>query len=276
MEEPSKLERIYREYKNLMFYVANQILQNEGDAEDAVHSAFVKLAEVVEKISDPVCPKTQGLVVVIVKRLAINQYNARKRRSGLPLEEALAGVLMEPVEERETARRRRRMGGLKQAAAVALVCLGVALGGISTAHALHIPIIQTMVSIVQNFTEYQFSASTSAPEAPLGAFSLTWLPEGLEEVSCQESPTQYVVEWRGEGEFLVLEQQRITPDTVSVYGAGDLGARVTRFMLRGAEAVGREKGENTSVFWTDSCFFYLLSSSLPLEDLRQIAEGMAF
>lgn len=105
MEEPSKLERIYREYKNLMFYVANQILQNEGDAEDAVHSAFVKLAEVVEKISDPVCPKTQGLVVVIVKRLAINQYNARKRRSGLPLEEALAGVLMEPVEEREGIRR---------------------------------------------------------------------------------------------------------------------------------------------------------------------------
>lgn len=178
--------------------------------------------------------------------------------------------------ERETARRRRRMGGLKQAAAVALVCLGVALGGISTAHALHIPIIQTMVSIVQNFTEYQFSASTSAPEAPLGAFSLTWLPEGLEEVSRQEIPTQYVVEWRGEGEFLVLEQQRITPDTVSVYGAGDLGARVTRFMLRGAEAVGREKGENTSVFWTDGCFFYLLSSSLPLEDLRQIAESMTF
>ena len=89
MEEPSKLEQIYRQYKNLMFYTANQILHSERDAEDIVHSAFVKLAEVADKITEPVCPKTQGLVVVIVRRLAINQYNARKRRTLLPLDEEL-------------------------------------------------------------------------------------------------------------------------------------------------------------------------------------------
>jgi RNA polymerase sigma-70 factor (ECF subfamily) len=104
LEEPSKLEQIYRQYKNLMFYTANQILHSERDAEDIVHSAFVKLAEVADKITEPVCPKTQGLVVVIVRRLAINQYNARKRRTLLPLDEELVCASAEPVEEKESVR----------------------------------------------------------------------------------------------------------------------------------------------------------------------------
>ena len=104
MEEPSKLEQIYRQYKNLMFYTAKQILHSERDAEDIVHSAFVKLAEVADKITEPVCPKTQGLVVVIVRRLAINQYNARKRRTLLPLDEELVCAPTEPVEEKESVR----------------------------------------------------------------------------------------------------------------------------------------------------------------------------
>lgn len=104
MEEPSKLEQIYRQYRSLMFYIANQILRDEAGAEDVVHSAFVKLAGIVEKISDPVCPKTQGLVVVIVRRLAINQYNARRRRTELPLEEELLGGEVQPVEEQEGIR----------------------------------------------------------------------------------------------------------------------------------------------------------------------------
>lgn len=104
LEEPSKLEQIYRQYKNLMFYTANQILHSERDAEDIVHSAFVKLAEVADKITEPVCPKTQGLVVVIVRRLAINQYNARKRRTLLPLDEELVCAPTEPVEEKESVR----------------------------------------------------------------------------------------------------------------------------------------------------------------------------
>ena len=44
-EEKSLFEQIYLEYCGLMFHVAYEILHNEQDAEDAVHQAFVKIAE---------------------------------------------------------------------------------------------------------------------------------------------------------------------------------------------------------------------------------------
>ena len=90
--ERSRFEIIYHEYKNLMFYVANRSLQNEHDSEDAVHQAFLKVAEIVERIDDPKCPRTRNLVVTIVERKAIDQYRARKRQSRLALDEEYINV----------------------------------------------------------------------------------------------------------------------------------------------------------------------------------------
>lgn len=87
-EEKSKFEQIYLHYRALMYHVAYQILHNEADAEDAVHSAFVKIAEHMKKISDPVCPKTQSYVVTIVERKAIDLYRKKKRHGSVPLDEA--------------------------------------------------------------------------------------------------------------------------------------------------------------------------------------------
>ena len=86
-EGRSAFEEIYHTYRGLMFYIANRILNQEQDAEDAVHSAFIKIAENIEKISTPVCPKTRAWVVIIVERQAINMYNRKKHFGMLPLEE---------------------------------------------------------------------------------------------------------------------------------------------------------------------------------------------
>ena len=60
-DDKSKFERVYQSYKGLMFYTANRILNNPQDAEDAVHTAFVKIAENISKIQEAVCPKNEGL-----------------------------------------------------------------------------------------------------------------------------------------------------------------------------------------------------------------------
>lgn len=91
-EDRNKFEIVYEQYKNLMYYVAYRILREERDAEDAVHNAFVRIAEHIEKISEPVCPKTRAFVVLIVERTAINEYNRQRRRRGLPLEEEVLGA----------------------------------------------------------------------------------------------------------------------------------------------------------------------------------------
>ncbi len=77
--EQQKFEQIYREYKNLMFYCANQKLHDEHLAEDAVNISFLHLARNMNMVEDAVSLKTKRLMVTIVERTAINLYRKRHK-----------------------------------------------------------------------------------------------------------------------------------------------------------------------------------------------------
>lgn len=91
-EERSKFERLYREYRGLMYHVALEILHNHHDAEDAVHQAFLKIAEKIEIVDGNICPRTQGYVVTIAESKAIDLYRYQQRHSVLSLEEDQSGI----------------------------------------------------------------------------------------------------------------------------------------------------------------------------------------
>lgn len=48
-QDQVKFLQLYERYRGLMFYVANQILHSEQDAEDAVYEAFVSIIENLKK-----------------------------------------------------------------------------------------------------------------------------------------------------------------------------------------------------------------------------------
>lgn len=93
--DKQKFNKIYEEYGGLMFYVAKRILGTDADAEDAVQTAFLKIAKNIKKISEPVCPKTRGFVVIIVERTAIDMFRKRKRYTMSELKEATAGIAID-------------------------------------------------------------------------------------------------------------------------------------------------------------------------------------
>ena len=69
IEEPehrSKFEDIYHKYRYLLYDIAYKKLHNHEDAEDAVHHAFVKIAENIKNISPP-CPQTRHFVVYVIR-----------------------------------------------------------------------------------------------------------------------------------------------------------------------------------------------------------------
>ena len=94
-EEKSKFEQIYLEYRGLMFHVAYEILQNEQDAEDAVHQALLKIAERINKIEDLKSPKTQSYVVTIVENKAIDQYRKQQKHQTAELIDDIQGMDMQ-------------------------------------------------------------------------------------------------------------------------------------------------------------------------------------
>ena len=98
-EDKSKFEQIYDAYRGLMFHVAFKILSQKEDAEDAVHHAFVKIAENITKISDPVCPKTKAFVVTIVENRAIDVLRSRNRHQEVSLDAIAYGIPVHTEDE---------------------------------------------------------------------------------------------------------------------------------------------------------------------------------
>lgn len=80
-EDKRKFERIYLAYKQTMFYAANRILKNHYASEDAVHQAFLKIIDHLDKINEDNCQKTRAFLVVVVENISIDIYRKQKREN---------------------------------------------------------------------------------------------------------------------------------------------------------------------------------------------------
>lgn len=100
-EARSKFERIYAAYRGLMYHIAFQVLRQAQDAEDAVHLAFVSIAEHISVIEAP-GPRTKRYVAAIAENRAIDLLRRRQRLPLSSLEE-LPGIPAEDGGARDLA-----------------------------------------------------------------------------------------------------------------------------------------------------------------------------
>lgn len=86
-EDKGKFEKIYDTYEQTMFYVANRILKDIHLSEDAVHQAFLRIIDNLDKIEEINCHKTKGFIVIITENIAIDLYRKRKREACISFDE---------------------------------------------------------------------------------------------------------------------------------------------------------------------------------------------
>ena len=77
--DKDKFVQIYKKYKKQMLFVAQRILGNPHDAEDAVHQAFLSIIENFEKISEIECPETRAYIVIITERKALDIIRSNQK-----------------------------------------------------------------------------------------------------------------------------------------------------------------------------------------------------
>lgn len=80
-EDKSFFEELYLKYRQSMYAVAYSILNNIEDSEDAVHNAFLTIADNFEKIKAIPCHEIKSYFVIIVRNVSINIYNKNKKNS---------------------------------------------------------------------------------------------------------------------------------------------------------------------------------------------------
>ena len=80
-EDKSEFEKLYTEHRQTMYKVAFAVLNNPEDSEDAVHKAFVKIADNFSKIKKIPCQEITPYLVIIVRNAAIDIYNKNKQKA---------------------------------------------------------------------------------------------------------------------------------------------------------------------------------------------------
>jgi len=88
-EEQEKFAEVYNHYRHFMWYVANQKLQDEHLAEDAVQEAFLALTRHLDQVEDLYSPRTKKYLATIVRSKAVDIL--RKLKPEEELSEYLTG-----------------------------------------------------------------------------------------------------------------------------------------------------------------------------------------
>ena len=78
-EDKDFLEYVYEEYRQFMFAVAKDILKNDEESEDAVHEAFLRIIEVIDKLKEYDKDHLRASVLVITKNVALNIAHRREK-----------------------------------------------------------------------------------------------------------------------------------------------------------------------------------------------------
>lgn len=84
-------QKIYEENYRKMFYVAMRMLKEQTEAENAVHDAFLSLAEHFERYGRLSCRELGGLCVTITKHKAIDILRKKQHISEKELETLMIG-----------------------------------------------------------------------------------------------------------------------------------------------------------------------------------------
>jgi RNA polymerase sigma-70 factor (ECF subfamily) len=83
----SLFEKFYKLYRQDMFKVANKILKNKSDAEEAVSEAFFRIANNFSKIKDVHINQSRAFAVVTVENIAKNIFVYKRNRPAVNIED---------------------------------------------------------------------------------------------------------------------------------------------------------------------------------------------
>ena len=86
-ERRQRFESLYTACQGRMLSLARRYLPVREDAEDAVHQAFVALAERFDRLERLSATELEAYLVVVVERKAIDILRRQARQSGVPFDE---------------------------------------------------------------------------------------------------------------------------------------------------------------------------------------------
>lgn len=89
----SRFEQLYLTYRQQMFILAYSILHDIPLAEDCVQQTFSRVLGQPDRLGEIVSPKTNNLMLLVVKNIALNLHHARRKWESLTFDEVDGWIL---------------------------------------------------------------------------------------------------------------------------------------------------------------------------------------
>lgn len=180
-------------------------------------------------------------------------------------------------EQRHSAQFNRHIKLLQRIVAIFLLVCTVSFGGVMTVDAYREKIIETVVRVFNELTDYRFSKSADMPESIAYAFppTLSYIPDGMSKAEENAGEQLYTVTYEGEdGNFFDLSCTIFTDEkqTEKILDTEDVQS--TEFELHGETATLFSKNGATTIFWTHDDVLYHLYGTIPADELRKVAENI--
>lgn len=89
-QERENFKKLYRQYKNLLFWIARSKTNSDEDAEDCVQETFAYVAKHFDKIDCIESRRTKCYLATIVEGFAIDIYNKVQKESDIYFSSSLS------------------------------------------------------------------------------------------------------------------------------------------------------------------------------------------
>lgn len=135
-------------------------------------------------------------------------------------------------------------------------------------------VLRVVVQVFSDFTEFRYTSDVKTDEQP-GELEFTYLPEGMVETDRELDTLGFYICWKNKsGDFVELDQVLVDDNTDMELYLDTEDAEITHFQVHGEETIGIEKGLGHTIHWTEGQFVYTLFGTIPMEELKQVAEGI--
>lgn len=168
----------------------------------------------------------------------------------------------------------RVLSAAKRTAAVAMVVLTISFAGLMTVDAYREKVIEAIVQVFHELTEYRFY--TEEPEIVIPGVSFGYIPEGMREVErniTQGKRSFYRYETEN-GEFFELRQSGISANGSYVRILDTEDACVEDVSLNGREVTIIEKTGSNMILWDDENIVYELYGNVSMDELKEILKNL--
>lgn len=174
-------------------------------------------------------------------------------------------------EQKRSPKLNKALRYLKRTVAVAMIALVITFSGFMTVEAYRTKVIEIVVQVFNELTNYRFVSNISEIELPNIVFQ--YVPDEMENKDTRHSPRHsYFFFEDNAGRFFELSQRVISSDGDSTIIVDTENSASQKLYINGIETVVNTKNSESTLLWSKSNILYQMHGNIELDELIKIAE----